>query len=70
MKPYKTITIGGLAMQLKSNSINRGVRVDIIGARLYMTQYYESVSLDREQAQQLLSILEHFIKTGELPDAS
>lgn len=57
-------------MQLKSNSINRGVRVDIIGARLYMTQYYESVSLDREQAQQLLPILEHFIKTGELPDAS
>lgn len=57
-------------MQLKSNSNNRGVRVDTIGAKLYMNQFYESVSLDREQAQQLLPILEHFIKTGELPDAS
>lgn len=28
------------------------------------------ISLCREQAQQLLPILEHFIKTGELPDAS
>lgn len=57
-------------MQLKSNSNNRGVRVDTTGAKLYMNQFYESVSLDREQAQQLLPILEHFIKTGELPDAS
>lgn len=57
-------------MQLKSNSNNRGVRVDTIGVKLYMNQFYESVSLDREQAQQLLPILEHFIKTGELPDAS
>lgn len=28
------------------------------------------IYLDQETAQQLLPILEHFIKTGELPDAS
>ena len=28
------------------------------------------IGFDKEQAQQLLPILEHFIKTGELPDAS
>lgn len=30
----------------------------------------QAVYLDQETAQQLLTILEHFIKTGELPDAS
>lgn len=29
-----------------------------------------TVYLDQETAQQLLPILEYFIKTGELPDAS
>lgn len=30
----------------------------------------DAIGFDKEQAQQLLPILEHFIKTGELPDAS
>lgn len=30
----------------------------------------DAIGFDKEQAQQLLPILKHFIKTGELPDAS
>lgn len=30
----------------------------------------DAIGFDKEQVQQLLPILEHFIKTGELPDAS
>ena len=44
--------------------------VDGFGATLRLNFCIHEVSLDQETAQQLMPILEHFIKTGELPDAS
>lgn len=57
-------------MWLKATDGSYGVHVDTCGQFLYLEQMLQELSIDREQAQQLLPILEHFIKTGELPDAS
>ena len=38
-------------------------------AVLKLSFLLSEIVLDQETAQQLLPILEHFIKTGELPDA-
>lgn len=63
-------------MQLKEtdNVHPLQVLVDSAGpdwdATLQLKYQLNSISLDQETAQQLLPILEHFIKTGELPDAS
>ena len=43
---------------------------DGFDATLKLSFKLNEVALDQETAQQLLPILEHFIKTGELPDAS
>ncbi|WLW41018.1 hypothetical protein IBHPHPPA_00018 [Salmonella phage KKP 3828] len=62
-------------MQLKETDICWPVRLEVDtygGTTLDLVEVDDGfrIALDREQAQQLLPILEHFIKTGELPDAS
>lgn len=61
-------------MQLKETHNVRPVQVLVHsavpewGATLQLKYGFNDISLDQETAQQLLPILEHFIKTGELPD--
>lgn len=43
---------------------------DGFDAMLKLRFVHHEIALDQETAQQLLPILEHFIKTGGLPDAS
>lgn len=63
-------------MQLKETDICWPVELEIdtggFGTTLDLVEMHGDfrIVLCREQAQQLLPILEHFIKTGELPDAS
>lgn len=63
-------------MQLKETDVCWPVELEIdtggFGTTLDLVEVDDGfrIALDREQAQQLLPILEHFIKTGELPDAS
>lgn len=62
-------------MQLDETSVCWPIKLGIddggLGVTLDLTSLDgEEITLCRKQAQQLLPILEHFIKTGELPDAN
>lgn len=63
-------------MQLKETCVSWPIELEIdthgFGTTLDLVEMRGAfrVALCREQARQLLPILEHFIKTGELPDAS